>query len=128
MIETNDVKDRIRQMLKSGESAKNILITIGGKLVIQDIYNMKCDMRKAGEIAPSGLQKKPSPKNGTKKKGDEFDAALMEEIERLRAENSKFAALSVLYDKSNTGFAVHLDKKIKMNEEKLNLLEEFQKN
>jgi len=105
-------------------------------LVIQDVYSLKNEMRKAGEIAPAegnrgkGIGKsngKSKPKK-LKKGADEFQISLVQEIQKVESEIDRLNNLAAAYDKTNSDFAASLDTKIEKETRKLTALREFQNN
>lgn len=136
MFESSAIKDKVRLMLKSGAKPRTILAEVGGGLVAQDIYSLATEMRKAGELAhpTSGPGSKAPKKNDShkpaklKKGADPFRVALANEIKGVEFEIDRLNRLCCAYDTTNTGFAIHIEEKIKKETMKLAALQEFQEN
>lgn len=136
MFESTATKERVKVLLKAGAKAGEVVTAIGGSLVIQDVYNIKLEMRKAGELPPTGnnmgkRSEQPKPAKGklkVKNGGDDFDTAVSNEIAKVEGDIERMNSLADSYDKTNSEFASFLETKIIRETKKLAALREFQKN
>jgi|GEM_PF-6942758 len=127
MFTDNAQREMCRTMILKGDlKPKAIALALGGQVTPQDVSNQKLALTKAGTLSPAnggGHGKKKSKVKGKAK--DEFAESLDAELDRLNDETTKFARLMNKYSSTNGGFALHLEKKIEDNKERIALLSEI---
>ncbi len=114
-------------MYKKGHSAKEMLDALAGRVTINEVYQLRCSLKKSnGDAAPRRggvLKHKKNGKRTAKRNG--LDENIQQEIARLNAENEKLNEIMGQYGDTNIPFTEHLEKKIQANTKKLELLEEL---
>lgn len=80
-FETNEIRDRCKLLTKQGKKPKEIAEHIGPPLTVADVYNLRVEMRKSGELPPLDREEKA---NTTVRDVPGWLGSLIEEQERLR--------------------------------------------
>ena len=121
-------KAEAKRQILAGLGAKEILQIVGDQnCKIEDIYQLKNNLKKEGLI--EGQKKTDSPKQKKKKMkiAQPFDVALSDEIERLHKQSENLTKVIALYDGTNGDFVDFAETRKREIVEKIELLESIRK-
>lgn len=126
MFENDQDRNLAAEMLRKNRSPQEIIDALAKRCSKHDVSNLKFKLRKAGELPPKAARSKdrtPSTRTSTRKAA--LDKVVTDEIGRIREEIENHRHLVELYDNKNNDLVEYLEKKIKANEAKLELLEKI---
>jgi hypothetical protein len=123
-----EAKTKATEFILAGKKNKDILAVMGGQLAINDLGNLRYELRKDGKLPGINTVRKPkiaSKGKREKKAGSEFQDKLKAEIVRLRALQEKRQDILDAYGDERVDFAIYLEKHLEVDGHKIALIEEL---
>ena len=126
---TPEQAEQATKLITAGKKTKQIIAEMQG-VKVADIYYLKSKLKKAGQVkdhpARTSDVKKKKTISKLAGKGEGFQAEVAKEIERLENDIERLDKLIKAYDKTNSDFVAHCEKRRDQQKAMLESLRAYQ--